>query len=121
MNLLLVFLPVSFFLYVKRYPDGWIFWASFLAMVPLAQILGDATEELALVLKSEVLGGLLNATFGNAVEMILTIQTLRAGLIEVVKATLLGSILSNLLLVLGTSFLLGGVKHKTQQFSVVAA
>merc|ERR1740138_1164092 len=109
MNLLLVFLPISFFLHFNKYPDGWKFWASFLAMVPLAQILGDATEELAMVLNSDVIGGLLNATFGNAVEMILTVQTLRAGLIQVVKATLLGSVLSNLLLVLGMSFFFGGI------------
>merc|ERR1719272_2652775 len=86
-------------------------------MVPLAKILGDATEELALGLKSDVIGGLLNATFGNAVEMIITIQSLRAGLITVVKDTLLGSVLSNLLLVLGMSFFFGGLLHHRQRFS----
>mmetsp|Transcript_41440 Transcript_41440/g.115441 ORF Transcript_41440/g.115441 Transcript_41440/m.115441 type:complete len:386 (-) Transcript_41440:301-1458(-) len=78
-------------------------------MVPLAKLMGDATEELAVGLKSEAIGGLLNATFGNAVEMVITVQTLRAGLYRVVKATLLGSVLSNTLLVLGMSFLCGGL------------
>jgi Ca2+:H+ antiporter len=117
MNLLLVLLPICLWMHFNKYPDGTKFWVSFFAMVPLAQILGDATEELALVLKSEVLGGLLNATFGNAVEMILTVQTLRAGLIEVVKDTLLGSVLSNLLLVLGMSFFVGGLGFYKQTFS----
>merc|ERR1719316_2502080 len=85
------------------------FWLNFFAMIPLAKILGDATEELAAGLKNDMLAGLLNATFGNAVEVVMTIQTLRANLIDVVKATLLGSVLSNLLLVLGCSFFFGGI------------
>jgi Ca2+:H+ antiporter len=102
------------------------FWMNFAAMIPLAKILGDATEELAAGLKNDTVGGLLNATFGNAVEMILTVQTLRAGHCDVVKGTLLGSVLSNLLLVLGMSFFLGGLKAKTifgaeQEFSKEAA
>jgi Ca2+:H+ antiporter len=117
MNILLIFLPITFWMQYKEYPDGQKFMASFFAMVPLAQILGDATEELAMVLNSDVIGGLLNATFGNAVEMILTVQTLRAGLIQVVKDTLLGSVLSNLLLVLGMSFFFGGLGFYKQTFS----
>lgn len=62
------------------------FWMNFLALIPLAKILGDATEELDACLHNEVISGLLNATFGNAVEMIITVQTLRVGLLEVVKA-----------------------------------
>merc|ERR1712228_572356 len=89
------------------------FWLNFCGLVPLAKILGDATEELAAGLKNDMLAGLLNATFGNAVEVVMMIQTLRAGLFDVVKATLLGSVLSNLLLVLGMSFFFGGI------FSVV--
>mmetsp|Transcript_98955 Transcript_98955/g.220939 ORF Transcript_98955/g.220939 Transcript_98955/m.220939 type:complete len:476 (-) Transcript_98955:48-1475(-) len=92
---------------------GWgkttTFWLNFIALVPLAKILGDATEELAAGLKNDMLAGLLNATFGNAVEMVIMVQTLRAGLTQVVKATLLGSVLSNLLLVLGMSFFCGGI------------
>jgi len=92
---------------------GWgplaTFWLNILALIPLAKILGDGTEELAAAIKNDTISGLLNATLGNAVEMILSVQTLRKGLIDVVKATLLGSILSNILLVLGTSFFLGGL------------
>merc|ERR1719174_1430031 len=86
-----------------------VFWMIFFAMIPLAKILGDATEELAAGLKNDMLAGLLNASFGNAVEMVITVQTLRAGLFDVVKASLLGSVLSNVLLVLGMSFLCGGL------------
>jgi hypothetical protein len=90
------------------------------AIIPLAKILGDATEELA-VHVGQTLGGLLNATFGNAVEMIMAVFALQAGLIEVVQGTLLGSILSNLLLVLGCCFVAGGLKYKTQEFNATSA
>merc|ERR1712151_1403684 len=76
---------------------------------------GDATEELAAGLKNDLIAGLLNATFGNAVEMVIMLNTLRAGLIDVVKATLLGSVLSNLLLVLGMSFFCGGLVSKVKK------
>lgn len=85
------------------------FWLNFLALVPLAKILGDATEELAASIQNDTLSGLLNATFGNAVEVIVSVQSIRAGLFTVVKASLLGSVLSNILLVLGMSFFLGGL------------
>jgi len=106
--LLLVF-PYAVASYLCEWPIACCFWLNFLAMIPLAKLMGDATEELAAGLRSETTGGLLNATFGNAAEMILTVQTLRAGQIEVVKSALLGSVLSNLLLILGTSFLVGGM------------
>jgi Ca2+:H+ antiporter len=83
----------------------------------LAKFLGDLTEELAAGLKSEIVAGLLNATFGNAVEMVITVQTLRQGLYNVVKATLLGSVLSNVLLVLGMSFFFGGIVNLKGQKS----
>jgi len=101
--------PLGIFSSLQGWDPAWTFWLNFLAMIPLAKILGDATEELDACLHNEVISGLLNATFGNAVEMIITVQTLRAGLIEVVKATLLGSVLSNMLLVLGMSFFFGGL------------
>jgi Ca2+:H+ antiporter len=82
---------------------------NFLALIPLAKILGDATEELDAGLDNEVLSGLLNATFGNAVEMIFTLQSLRKGMFALVKYSLLGSILSNSLLVLGCAFFFGGI------------
>jgi Ca2+:H+ antiporter len=127
-SLLLVAWPLGCLAHFHDWGDIPEFWLNFLAMVPLAKILGDATEELAAGLKNDTLGGLLNATFGNAVEMILTLQTLRAGQIGVVKGALLGSILSNLLLVLGMSFFVGGLTPrngsrigKEQTFSTQAA
>lgn len=109
MNVLVGFLPLGLAAWWWRWGDLYVFWFNFLAMLPLARILGDATEELAVSLKNDMLAGLVNATFGNVVEMVITIQTLRAGLFDVVKATLLGSVLSNTLLVLGMSFLCGGL------------
>eukprot|EP00878_Enallax_costatus_P035619 GHUV01039799.1.p1 GENE.GHUV01039799.1~~GHUV01039799.1.p1 ORF type:complete len:196 (+),score=46.74 GHUV01039799.1:1681-2268(+) len=92
---------------------------NFLALIPLALLLGDVTEDLA-VRFGDTVGGLLNATFGNVVEMILSIAALRQGLYTVVSSSLLGSILSNLLLVLGCCFLFGGIRFKTQSFNAVA-
>jgi Ca2+:H+ antiporter len=86
------------------------------ALVALAWLIGVATEELGASLGPR-LGGVLNATFGNAAELIITFFALRAGLIEVVKASITGSILGNLLLVLGASFVAGGLRHGTQTFS----
>mmetsp|Transcript_172026 Transcript_172026/g.551412 ORF Transcript_172026/g.551412 Transcript_172026/m.551412 type:complete len:407 (+) Transcript_172026:15-1235(+) len=109
MNVLLIFLPLGSAAYFLKWDDVYVFWFNFFAMIPLAKILGDATEELAASLKNDMVAGLLNATFGNAVEMVITVKTLRAGLYDVVKSTLLGSVLSNTLLVLGMSFLCGGL------------
>jgi len=97
-----------------------IFILNFLAIVPLAKTLGDCTEELALV-TGQSIGGLLNATFGNAVELILSIIACSHGLIYVTQSSLLGSILSNILLVLGMCFVAGGIKYSTQSFSLLAA
>jgi len=104
----------------NEYSGAIVFCLCFLGLVPLAKILGDATEHLAENL-NETIGGLLNATFGNAVEMIITISAIRSGLLEIVKKSLLGSILSNLLLVLGMSFFVGGLTRSEQQFSGGAA
>jgi Ca2+:H+ antiporter len=89
-------------------------------MIPLAAILGDFTEEAALH-TNDTIGGLLNATFGNAVEVVVAIQALLANEIRVVQASLIGSIFSNLLLVLGCCFFFGGLKHKEQTFNATAA
>lgn len=96
------------------------FVAACLAIVPLAGWLGRATEHLA-EHTGEGLGGLLNATFGNAAELIIAVMALREGLYDVVKASLTGSILGNVLLVLGGAFLAGGLKHKRQAFNPVGA
>ncbi|EZG46461.1 calcium/proton exchanger [Gregarina niphandrodes] len=115
LNVLLIFCPLGL-IAASRWGALYTFWFNFIALIPLAAILGQSTEELALH-TGDLIGGLLNATFGNAVEMILTIQSLREGLLTVVQGTLLGSILSNLLLVLGMSFLAGGLFHHIQTFN----
>jgi len=89
-------------------------------MVPMAAILGDFTEEAA-ELVGDTYGGLLNATFGNAAELVVCFQALRYGEIRVVQSMLIGSILSNLLLVLGCSFLFGGMKYHEQKFNASSA
>mmetsp|Transcript_122243 Transcript_122243/g.390962 ORF Transcript_122243/g.390962 Transcript_122243/m.390962 type:complete len:399 (-) Transcript_122243:168-1364(-) len=121
MNLMLVCLPLGFTAFWLEWGPVPVFGLNFLALVPLAKILGDATEELAAGLQSDVLAGLLNATFGNAVEMVMMVQTLRAGKTDVVKATLLGSVLSNVLLVLGMSFFFGGILGQKKQRTTVLA
>merc|ERR1719356_1436589 len=108
-SVLLVAFPLGILSPVLGWSPTCTFWLNFCALIPLAKILGDATEELDDRLNNEVVSGLLNATFGNAVEVIMTVQTLRAGLTSLVKETLLGSVLSNMLLVLGMSFLFGGI------------
>ncbi len=93
-----------------------LFVASALAIVPLAGLIGTATEEIAARLGPQI-GGLLNATLGNAAELIITIFALKEGLTELVKASIVGSILGNLLLVAGLALLLGGLKHGRQRFN----
>jgi Ca2+:H+ antiporter len=92
-----------------------IFVLSAIGLIPLADFIGEATEELAHYTGPR-LGGLLNATFGNAAELIITVFALSQGLVELVKASIIGSILGNLLLVLGLSLLLGGLKNGMQTF-----
>ncbi|MDW0117256.1 calcium/proton exchanger [Sporosarcina thermotolerans] len=94
-----------------------IFLISCVSIIALSGFIGRATESLAIVSGPRI-GGLLNATFGNAVELIISIFTLKAGLIGIVLASLTGSVLGNLLLVLGFSFFAGGIKYKTQNFSI---
>ena len=121
LNLLLVFVPVAVGLHFLK-PDAhtWIFLTAALAIVPLAGWLGRATEHLA-ERTGEGVGGLLNATFGNAAEMIIALMALKRGLYDVVKASLTGSIIGNVLLVLGAAILAGGFKHTTQRFNASGA
>src|SRR5207253_9819409 len=114
--LLGLFVPLSWILDLLLGPGVIVFAVAGLAIVPLAWFLGLATEELGKRAGPGV-GGLLSATFGNATELIIAIFALSRGLTEVVKASLTGSIVGNLLLVLGLSMLAGGVKYKTQLFS----
>ncbi len=101
-------------------PDTFIFLTACLAIVPLAWLMGKSTEYIADRVGSGT-AGLLNATFGNACELIIAFAALRAGLIDIVKATITGSIIGNILLVLGGSMLLGGLRHETQTFNRTAA
>mmetsp|Transcript_28913 Transcript_28913/g.42864 ORF Transcript_28913/g.42864 Transcript_28913/m.42864 type:complete len:441 (-) Transcript_28913:219-1541(-) len=115
-SVLLVFLPLAWMSVHFQWSSSCIFWFNFLAMIPLASILGDFTEELALH-TNQVIGGLINATFGNAVEVVVAIQALLANEIRVVQASMLGSIFSNMLLVLGCCFLFGGMRYSEQYFN----
>ena len=118
---LLVFLPLALLLeYVFHTSALWIFLTSSAAIIPLAALMGRATEQLAERL-GEGVGGLLNATFGNAAELIIAIVALRAGLFDLVKASITGSIIGNILLVFGASALWGGVKFERQHFNKTAA
>src|SRR5436309_10371174 len=114
--LLGLFVPVSWILDLILGPGVIVLAAAGIAIVPLAWFLGLATEELGKHAGPGV-GGLLNATFGNATELIIAIFALSSGLTEVVKASLTGSIIGNVLLVLGVSMLAGGLRDKSQSFS----
>lgn len=114
-DFLLGFVPLAIIFALLSADPRLVFTAAALGIIPLAGILGEATEVLAERVGSRI-GALLNATFGNAAELIITIVAIRAGLIEVVKASITGSILGNLLLVLGLSVLLGGLKNGYQHF-----
>lgn len=112
---LLLLVPIALLGELLHWPPMVIFAVSSLAIIPLAGLIGESTESLAHYTGPR-LGGLLNATLGNAAELIITIVAIREGLLDLVKASITGSILGNLLLVLGMSMLLGGLKHGTQKF-----
>lgn len=114
--LLLLFAPAAILAEHLNLGAVWVFIFAAIAILPLAGLMGEATEVLAARAGSTV-GGLLNATFGNAAELILAGMVLLAGKVEVVKASLTGSILANLLLVLGFSALAGGVRYHEQRFN----
>lgn len=115
LNWLVLFVPIAGALSFAGAPAGLTLVVSALAMIPLAGLLGEATEVLAAYSGPRV-GGLLNATLGNAAELIITIVAVREGLLELVKASLTGSIIGNLLLVLGASMVVGGLKNGLQSF-----
>ncbi len=106
--------------YIFHFSETVLFLFSCISIVPLAGWLGKATEHLA-DKTGEGIGGLLNATFGNAAELIIAVMAIRAGLYDVVKASITGSIIGNILLVLGASLLAGGLKHKILKFSAAGA
>ncbi|KAG1674025.1 hypothetical protein FOA52_000331 [Chlamydomonas sp. UWO 241] len=115
-SILLLTVPVAFVAGAYSWHPVIVFTTNFIALIPLALLLGDVTEDLAARF-GDVIGGLLNATFGNVVEVVLAVQALRKGLYTVVAMSLIGSILSNLLLVLGCSMLIGGIFHHQQFFN----
>ena len=117
---LLVFVPAAIVADHMEANPMLVFALSALAIVPLSGFLGKATEELS-THTGPTLGGLLNATLGNLAELIIAVLALRAGLVDLVKASITGSILGNLLLVLGAAQLAGGLRHKVQRFSVALA
>jgi Ca2+:H+ antiporter len=116
-NWLLAFVPITVALeHAGKVPAPVIFFSAALAIVPIAALIVRATEQLA-TRTGDAVGGLLNATFGNAPELIISLVALRAGYLEMVRASLVGAILANLLLALGVAFLLGGFRHHDQKFN----
>jgi Ca2+:H+ antiporter len=120
LNLLLVFVPVAFIAHWLGASPVAVFFTSAVAIIPLAGLMGRATEALAVKL-GEGIGGLLNATFGNAAELIIALMALRAGLHDVVKASITGSIIGNILLVFGLSILVAGIRSERLTFNRTAA
>ena len=120
LSLFLIFVPVSLILELSHAGPVWIFISSALAIIPLAGLMGKATEYLAERLGSGF-GALLNASFGNAAELIIALLALNKGLYDVVKASITGSIIGNILLVLGLSVIFGGLKYERQTFNKTAA
>jgi Ca2+:H+ antiporter len=119
LNWLLVFAPASLVAELSHQPLL-VFISSGLAIIPLAGLIGQSTDQLAIRVGPR-LGGLLNATFGNLTELIVGVLLVLAGEFEVVKASLIGSIIGNLLLVLGVAFAVGGFTHVEQRFNARAA
>src|SRR6478736_9781237 len=118
--LLVPFIPVAIVLEFLHADAVAVFAASALGVIPTAALMGRATEELA-ARSGPGIGGLLNVTFGNAPELIIALFARGHGLHEVVKASLIGSILGNLLLVMGASMLVGGLGRERQRFDSTAA
>ena len=117
---LLAFLPITVVAEALHWGDGAVFVCSALAIVPLAIWLSTATEKMAVVLGPSI-GALLNAVFGNATELIIALVALKAGLVDIVKASITGTIISNLLLAMGLSMFVGGLGRQEQTFAPVVA
>jgi Ca2+:H+ antiporter len=118
---LFVFIPITVVLeHIGKVPAPVIFFSAALAIVPIAALIVQATEQLSMR-TGDAVGGLLNATFGNAPELIIATVALRAGYLDMVRASLIGAILANLLLALGVSFFLGGLRYRDQKYNPLAA
>jgi Ca2+:H+ antiporter len=120
LNVLLLVAPVSWWMALRGETSLWLFITAAITLIPAAGLIGAATEELA-NRSGPTLGGFLNATFGNAAELIIAIVALRANHREVVKASITGSIIGNLLLVFGASCFAGGLRHGSQRFNRTSA
>jgi Ca2+:H+ antiporter len=117
---ILVFIPLSCVAKYQHWGDLSVFATSALAIIPLSIVLSTATEKIAMVTGPSI-GGLVNAVFGNATELILALMALRAGLVDIVKSSITGSILGALLLLLGLGMLTGGLRYKEQSFKPIFA
>src|SRR5688572_19484080 len=118
---LFVFIPVSVILeHGAEVSPPVIFFSAALAIIPIATLIVHSTEQIS-TRTGDAVGGLLNATFGNAPELIIATVALRAGLMDLVRASIIGAILANLLLALGVSMLLGGIRHKDQRYNADAS
>src|SRR5438034_6944687 len=120
-NLFLIFVPVTLILErIGGVPAPAVFFSAGVAIIPMAAMIVRATEQLAMR-TGDAVGGLLNATFGNAPELIIALVALKAGYLDMVRASLVGAILANLLLALGVAFLAGGLRFHDQKFNPTAA
>jgi Ca2+:H+ antiporter len=119
-NWLLIFIPITIALeHFRPEAHTWIFFAACVAIIPIAHLIVEATEHIALR-TGDAVGGLLNATFGNAPELIIATVALKAGLFDMVRASLIGAILANLLLAQGVAFFLGGLRYHNQEYNAGA-
>lgn len=116
LKFMLIFIPISIIGKFMHFSSAVMFILAALSIIPLAGLMGEGTEEISFYSGPKI-GGFLNATFGNATELIISFFALKQGLFEVVKSSISGSIIGNILLVLGASMLCGGIKHKTQKFN----
>ena len=117
LKFMLLFVPISFIGKFLNFSPTIMFILAALSIIPVAGIMGEGTEEISSYTGPKI-GGFLNATFGNATELIISFFALKSGLFEVVKSSIAGSIIGNILLVLGASMFIGGLKHKTQNFNI---
>jgi len=118
---LFAFIPITVGLeHAEGVPAPLLFFSAALAIIPIAGLIVESTEQIAMR-TGDAVGGLLNATFGNAPELIISLVALKAGNYDLVRASIIGAILANLLLALGISFFLGGLRHHTQEYNPTAA
>ena len=119
-NWLFMFIPITLALEHAGVLAPYVFFSAALAIVPIASLIVHATEQVA-TRTGDAIGGLLNATFGNAPELIIAFVALKAGLLDMVRASLIGAILANILLALGVAFFLGGLRYRDQDYNPAAA